>query len=77
MQWACSLGLLDRTSTAVAHKLPRIASSAACSLPVSAVAVEQAGTCPDGQKSLRTVHVLGELNHAADALSRQLTLAGE
>ncbi|KAI2646801.1 ORF V: Enzymatic polyprotein [Labeo rohita] len=28
-------------------------------------------------KSLRAVHIPGELNHAADALSRQLTLPGE
>ncbi len=69
MQWACSLGLLDRTSTAVAHKLPSNCQQCCLLLPVSAVAVEQAGTCPDGQKSLRTVHVLGELNHVADALS--------
>ncbi|KAI2668862.1 Non-reducing polyketide synthase ZEA1 [Labeo rohita] len=53
MQWACSLRLLEGTSTAVAHQLPLVVSSAAYSSPVSAVATGQsvylsAWQCSDG-----------------------------
>ncbi len=84
MQRAGSLGALDGASTALAHQLPRAAGSASSLAAVSATAVRQACVGPHlllwshtRLKSLRVVHIPGELNRAADALSRQLTFPGE
>lgn len=47
MQRACSLRLLDRTSTVLAYQLPRIAGSVVGPVEVSAVDPEQARVVPD------------------------------
>ncbi len=109
MQWAGSLGALDRAPTALAHQLPGAVGSAFSLAAVPATAVGQACASPQGQhcgglvyqpaggythrmsqlarhlllwshtqfKSLRAIHIPGQLNRAADALSRQLTFPGE
>ncbi len=49
MQWAGSLGVLDRASTALAHELPRVAGSATSHVAVLAAAAWQARVGPHGQ----------------------------
>ncbi|KAL0147058.1 hypothetical protein M9458_057582, partial [Cirrhinus mrigala] len=56
MQRASSLGLLDRTSTALAHQLPGVASSASRAALLSSDAPPQAHACPHGQHCDRSVH---------------------
>ncbi|KAI2644574.1 Dimethylamine dehydrogenase [Labeo rohita] len=56
MQRASSLGLLDRTSTALAHQLPGVASSASRAASLSSDAPPQARACPHGQHCDRSVH---------------------
>ncbi len=56
VQRACSCGALDRAPTAVACKLPRVASSMACSAPLQNAATRQACTGPYGQNCDRCVH---------------------
>ncbi len=49
MQWAGSLGALDRAPTALAHQLPRAVGSASSPTAVLATAVGQAHASPPGQ----------------------------
>ncbi|KAI2652499.1 ORF V: Enzymatic polyprotein [Labeo rohita] len=107
MQRESSLGLLDRTSTALAHQLPGVASRASRFLPMlrhKHVLVRTDNTATIAYinrqgglrshrmsqlarhlllwsqtqlKSLRAVHIPGELNRVANQLSRQPTHPGE
>ncbi len=87
MQWTGSLWVLDGASTALAHQLPRAVGSASSLVAVPATAVRRACIAPYGQHcgcrmlsqlaALRALQIPGELNRAADALSRQLTFPGE
>ncbi|KAL0195214.1 hypothetical protein M9458_008786, partial [Cirrhinus mrigala] len=89
---ADSFGLLVGTSSAVAHQLPRVAFSASShvlirtdNVPTVAYIKRQGGLRSRRMSqlachlllSLRAVHIPGELNRAADALSRQLIRPGE
>ncbi|KAI2665879.1 Transposon Ty3-G Gag-Pol polyprotein [Labeo rohita] len=56
MQRASSLGLLDGTSTALAHQLPGVASSASRAASLSPDAPPQARVCPYRQHCDRSVH---------------------
>ncbi|KAL0152531.1 hypothetical protein M9458_052254 [Cirrhinus mrigala] len=110
MQWASSLGLLDGTSTALAHKLPGVAAVLLALrrfLPMlrrkhvlvhtdntaTVAYINRQGGLRSRRmsqlarhlllwsqtrlKSLHAVHIPGELNRAADQLSRQPTHPGE
>ncbi len=56
MQWAGSLGALDRAPTALAHQLPRAVGSALSLTAVLATAVGQARASPHGQHCGYLVH---------------------
>ncbi|KAL0150896.1 hypothetical protein M9458_053815, partial [Cirrhinus mrigala] len=58
MQWASSLGLLDGTSTALAHQLPGVASRASRAALLSSDAPPQARACLHRQHCDRSVHQL-------------------
>ncbi len=56
MEWAGSLGALDRAPTALAHQLPRAVGSASSLTAVPATAVGQARVSPHGQHCGCLVH---------------------
>ncbi len=56
MQRACSVGSVDRASTALAHQLPRVASGTSCAGPPQRAATWQARADPYGQYCDRCVH---------------------
>ncbi len=62
MQWAGSLGVLDRALTALAHQLPQVAGSATSLASVPAAAAWQAHVGPDRQHCDRFVHQLAGLS---------------
>ncbi len=56
VQWACSVGGLDGSPTALAHQLPRVAGSTPGLEPSQEVLARQAGNGPHGQVCNRCVH---------------------
>lgn len=56
MQWACSFGLLYRTSAAISYQLPGVASSTACPTLILTTARRQACAHLDGKKCNSCVH---------------------
>ncbi len=56
MQWAGSLGALDRAPTALAHQLPRAVGSASSLSAVPATSVGQARVIPHGQHCGSLIH---------------------
>ncbi len=48
VQWACSIGSVDGTSTALAHQLPRVVSGTSCAGPPQRAATWQAHADPYG-----------------------------